>query len=508
MRKGALIGGAAAILLFLFRHGLDPIPFLLIGGAFSALRFYMQGRGLERNFETIQAVHEKEVVPRVTFSDIGGQDRAKRELLEALDFLKEEATTKALGIRPLKGILLTGPPGTGKTLMAKAAAFYTDAVFLASSGAEFIEMYAGVGAQRVRQLFSRARKMAEKAGKKTAIIFLDELEVMGGKRGKHTSHLEYDQTLNQLLVEMDGLKTDQTIRILVIAATNRADLLDEALLRPGRFDRQVRVDLPEKEGRLKILEIHSKNKPLSPEVDLSQIAQETIGFSGAHLEALMNEAAILAFRKGCQQIGTTEIEEAIDKVILGERLERRPLREEMDRVAVHETGHAFISEVLRPSSVAALTVTSRGKALGFMRPVDKEERHLYPKKYLEDQIAICLGGAVAEEVFFGEKSTGASNDFEQAAQITKEIIKSGLSELGLVDPEFTPKEMMHEVFSTIINRQEAMVRQIIQENKDLIRKIASTLFSQERLSGEEFRRMMDGGVPATEGTDEKEQAAS
>ena len=222
----------------------------------------------------------------------------------------------------------------------------------------------------------------------------------------------------------------------------------------------------------------------------------------------MNEAAILAFRKGRQQIGAAEIEEAIDKVILGERLERRPPREEMDRVTVHETGHALISEVLRPSSVAALTVTSRGKALGFMRPVDKEERHLYPKKYLEDQIAICLGGAVAEEVFFGEKSTGSSNDFEQVARIGKEIIKSGLSEVGLVDPEFTPKEMLHEVFSGIINRQEAKVRRIIEENKDLIRKIASTLFSQEKLSGEEFRRMMAQGVSTAEGTNGEEQAAS
>lgn len=507
MWKGALIGSAAAVLVFLFMHGLDPVPFLLVGGAFSALRFYMQGRGLERNFETVQAVGEKEAVPQVTFSDIGGQDTAKRELLEALDFLKEEETTKELGIRPLKGILLTGPPGTGKTLMAKAAAFYTDSAFLASSGAEFIEMYAGVGAQRVRQLFSRARRTAEKAGKKSAIVFLDELEVMGGKRGKHTSHLEYDQTLNQLLVEMDGLKTNQPIRVLVIGATNRADLLDEALLRPGRFDRQVRVDLPEKEGRLKILEIHTKNKPLSPAVDLSQIAQETMGFSGAHLESLVNEAAILAFRKGQKEIGKAEIEEAIDKVILGERLERQPLQEEMDRVAVHETGHALVSEVLRPASVATVTVTSRGKALGFMRPINEEERHLYPKKYLEDQIAICLGGAVAEEELFGEKSTGSSNDFEQAAGICKEIIKSGLSELGLIDPEFTPKDKIHEAFSGMITKQEARVRRIIQERKDLIRKIASALFSREKLSGEEFRMMMAEGVPDGEGTERKKQVA-
>src|SRR5690554_574161 len=469
MWKEILIGSGAALLVFLYRQGLDPVPILLIGGAVFALRFYVQGRGLEQNFQGVEKVSRNESAPHVTFSDIGGQETAKRELLEALDFLQDVKSTKDLGIRPLKGILLTGPPGTGKTLMAKAAASYTDSAFLAASGAEFIEMYAGVGAQRVRQLFSRARKMAEKAGKKSAIIFLDELEVMGGKREKHTSHLEYDQTLNQLLVEMDGLKTDQEVRVLLIGATNRGDLLDEALLRPGRFDRQVRVDLPEKEGRLRILEIHTKNKPLAAEVDLPRIARETIGFSGAHLESLVNEAAILSFRRGQKEIGRNELEEAIDKVILGERLDRKPLREEMDRVAVHETGHALISECLRPSSVATLTVTSRGKALGFMRPVSEEERHLYPKKYLEDQIAICLGGSVAEEVILGEKSTGAGNDFEQAAGLCKQIIKSGLSELSVIDVEFTPKDLIHQVFTGIIQQQESRVRKFIEERQGLLR---------------------------------------
>lgn len=490
MWKEILIGGGAAVLLFLFTHGVDPTPFLLVGGAVLALRFYVQGRGFERNFETLESSAQSEAIPRVTFADIGGQETAKRELLEALDFLKEEEEVKTLGIRPLKGILLTGPPGTGKTLMAKAAAHYTDSAFIASSGSEFIEMYAGVGAQRVRQLFARARKLAKRMGKNSAIIFLDELEVLGGKRGKHTSHLEYDQTLNQLLVEMDGLKPENGIRILVVGATNRPDLLDDALLRPGRFDRQVRVDLPEKEGRLKILEIHTRNKPLSSDVDLEKVARDTFGFSGAHLESLVNEAAILSFRKGHKEIGPEEIEEAIDKVILGEKLERRPSEEELYRVAVHETGHALVSESLRPCSVANLTVTSRGKALGFMRPSSEDERHLYTKQHLEDQIAVCLGGAAAEEIVYGEKSTGSSNDFEQATSLARRMIKTGLSALGIVDLDYTPKERIHEVFCEILAGQEKRAKEIINSKIDLIKKIASHLVAKEKISGDEFRALL------------------
>lgn len=361
MWKEVLIGIGAGVLVFLYARGFDPVPFLLLGGFFIILRFYLHGRGLEKNYELINAAGDKAVIPPVTFADIGGQEVAKRELMEALNFLKDEAKVKDLGIRPLKGILLSGPPGTGKTLMAKAAASYTDAVFLAASGSEFIQMYAGVGAQRVRQLFSQARKLAQKTGKHKAIIFLDELDVLGGKRGKHTSHLEYDQTLNQLLVEMDGLKADDGTRVLVIGATNRVDLLDDALLRPGRFDRRVQVDLPEKEGRLKILQIHTRNKPLAATVDLETIAEDTFGFSGAHLESLVNEAAILAFRRGKKEIGNAELQEAIDKVILGEKLERKPRREELRRVAIHETGHALISELVRPHSVGAVTVAPRGR---------------------------------------------------------------------------------------------------------------------------------------------------
>ncbi|HBT18226.1 MAG TPA: ATPase [Firmicutes bacterium] len=490
MWKEVTIGVLAGIFVYLLALGMDPAPFLLLGGIFLVFRFYIQGRGVEKNLETLEYTGEQGLASQVTFADIGGQEMAKRELMEALNFLKEEKKIKDLGIRPLKGILLSGPPGTGKTLMAKAAASYTDSIFLASSGSEFIEMYAGVGAQRVRQLFSRARKLAKKHGKKNAIIFLDELEVLGGKRGKHTSHLEYDQTLNQLLVEMDGIKPAEDSKILVIGATNRADLLDEALLRPGRFDRQVRVDLPEKEGRLKILEIHTKNKPIASEVNLEKIAEDTFGFSGAHLESLVNEAAILSFRIGKKEIGEDELEEAIDKVILGEKLERRPHREELQRVAVHEAGHALISETVRPNSVGHLTVTSRGKALGFMRPSGRNERYLYTKEYLEDQIAIFLGGAMAEEAIYGGRSTGASNDFEQAVELTRQIIKSGLSTLGIIDEEYTPKDKINEVFTQILAHQEERVKRIMKDKIEILKRVADLLFSKEKISGEEFRTVL------------------
>lgn len=485
-----LIGAGAGVFVFLIYLGLDITPFLFLGGAVAALYLLTQGRGVGRNFEFLGGGEGAPPISQVTFSDIGGQDTAKRELMEALDFVKDSSRTEQLGIRPLKGILLTGPPGTGKTLMAKAAAEYTGAVFVYASGSEFIEMYAGVGAQRIRQLFGRARSLAQKHGKNHAIIFIDEIEVIGGKRGTHTSHLEYDQTLNQLLVEMDGLRSHDDVHILVVAATNRADLLDDALLRPGRFDRQVRVDLPEKEGRLRILEIHMRNKPLEDEVDLEEIARETFGFSGAHLESLCNEGAILAYRKGKTRIGQEELREAIDKVILGERLEKRPTDAELKRVAGHEVGHALVSEVVDPGSVASVTVTSRGRALGFMRPVPVEERHLYTKEHILDRIAVCLGGAVAEEAIYGERSTGSSQDFEQANQLVSQLIGAGLSSLGIVNEKYLSQEKLHQAAKEILEEQEERVRGIINARVDLIKQVSKILMEQEKISGEEFRSLL------------------
>jgi cell division protease FtsH len=320
--KEIVVGVSAGVLVFLIRAGYDvtPIAAIAVIGYLASMIFSVKGFG--KKFEVVDNASSSAPISGVSFNDIGGQEVAKRELLEALDFIRNQEVAKHLGIRPLKGILLSGPPGTGKTLLAKAAAGYTDSAFVATSGSEFVEMYAGVGAQRVRQLFRNAKTEAEKRGKKNAIVFIDEIDVIGGKRGVQRGHLEYDQTLNQLLVMMDGITSDDSIRTLVVAATNRIDLLDSALLRPGRFDRIVKVELPDKEGRLVILKIHTKNKPLGEDVDLEKIARETFGFSGAQLEMLTNEAAILALRQSKNVISEQDFRDAIDKVMMGEKLER------------------------------------------------------------------------------------------------------------------------------------------------------------------------------------------
>lgn len=347
-----------------------------------------------------------------------------------------------------------------------------------------------MGAQRVRQLFNKARQLATKMNKQSAIIFIDEIEIIAGKRGSHSSHLEYDQTLNQLLVEMDGIKPEESVNIVVIAATNRADMLDPAILRPGRFDRQVKVDLPDREGRMHILNIHAKGKPLAAGVDLDEVAKDTFGFSGAHLESLINEAAILAYRKERTQIEMDDIREAIDKVMLGEKLERKVDREELTRVAVHEIGHALVSETVRPGSVATLTVIPRGKALGFMRQAQEQEQYLYTKGYLEDQIAICLGGALAEELIYHNWSTGASNDFEQATSIGKQLILTGLSKLGIVQEDLVGKERIYEALKEILEEQQTRVRNILRDKEPFIRKICDVLLEEEKVSGDWFRKQL------------------
>ncbi len=486
MKRWELLAGCGlGVIVYLVWRGVDLTPLLAIGGALLLLFLLTQGRF--RNLETLggQSVNRSDT--RIGFEDIGGQEVAKRELLEALDFVRDAGRTQALGIRPLKGILLTGPPGTGKTLLAKAASSYTDSIFVAASGSEFIEMYAGVGAQRVRQLFGKARQQAKQSGKKSAIVFVDEIEVIAGQRGSHTSHLEYDQTLNQLLVEMDGLKPDEAVKILVIAATNRADLLDPAILRPGRFDRQVKVDLPDREGRLHILKIHAKGKPLADGVSLEEIAKDTFGFSGAHLESLVNEAAILAFRKERTAIAMEDFRESIDKVMMGEKLDRRPQDGELRRVAVHETGHAMVSELLRPESVATLTVVPRGKALGFMRQTQTEEQYLYTRQYLEDQIAICLGGAMAEELIYGNWSTGSANDFEQATSIAKQMLKTGLTRLGIIHEDLVGREQMHEVVTELMEEQKVRVRELLKSKESFFAAVIDDLLEREKVSGEWFR---------------------
>ncbi len=487
MKKELLFGAIIGGLSYLAYIGYDLTPLLIIGVMGVVLLVISKRNGLLK-INSYQKVVEKS---KFKFEDIGGQETPKQELKEALEFLIKSRQASQMGIRPLKGILLTGPPGTGKTLLAKAAAGYSDAVFLATSGSEFIEMYAGVGAQRVRGLFKTARENAVKQKKNRAIIFIDEIDVLGGKRGSHTSHLEYDQTLNQLLVEMDGLTNNEDIQILLIAATNRPDLLDTALLRPGRFDRQVKVDLPDKAGRLAILKLHTRNKPLDSDCNLAEIASETYGFSGAHLESLANEGAILALRDKSGTIKQLHLKEAVDKIILGEKLGNRANRQVLHRVAVHEAGHALVSEVLNPGSVQQVTVTSRGNALGYVRHNQKEDQQLYTKSELEKQIMILLAGAISEDALLQERSTGAANDFQKAMQLTEQIVSTGLSRLGVVSVEKIPKSEYYLICQEILKDLEEKTKKVIDDNKDTLTRIINILKAKEKINGTELRRLME-----------------
>jgi ATP-dependent metalloprotease FtsH len=466
--------------------GYDIIPLLFLGGIGIIVYFIIEKKGVFSSFSMKHFTPAK----TITFADIGGQVPAKLELQEALEFIVKSEEVGKMGIRPLKGILLTGPPGTGKTLLAKAAATYTDAVFLATTGSEFIEVYAGVGAQRVRSLFKQACELAIKQKKNKAIVFIDEIEILGGHRGSHRGHHEYDQTLNQLLVEMDGLKNNSDVKILVIGATNRLDMVDVALLRPGRFDRRVKVDLPDKQGRLHILKIHTCNKPLEPEVDLAIIAQDTFGFSGAHLESVANEAAILALREEAKTINQHHFKEAVDKVMLGEKLDRKPTAEEMFRIAVHEAGHAMVSEWIRPGSVSHLTITSRGNALGYTRQTPVDDMYLFTRQYLEDQIKICLGGVVAEEIVLCNRSTGAGSDVQQVIKISRQIIETGLSELGIVAVEELSGDLRFRTIGSIISRQEQEVQAFLVTYKELLEKLAQRLVQDESISGTDLREFL------------------
>lgn len=489
--KPLALGIALAVLAFLALNGVDVLPLVLILGIVVLVMTTGVLGQISNRARVGTAVNAPSgAVPPVRFEDVGGQKTAKQELMEALEFLLHPEEIRRLGIRPLKGILFTGPPGTGKTMLAKAAANYTQSAFLAASGSEFIEMYAGVGAQRVRQLFSEARGLARREGRSSAIIFIDEVEVMAGRRGQHSSHLEYDQTLNQLLVELDGIGGDEEIPVLLMAATNRADLLDPALLRPGRLDRMVRVDLPDRDARLHILKIHVKNKPLETDVNLDRLARDTYGFSGAHLESLCNEAAILALRARKTTIGNVEFYEAVDKVLLGEKLDRDIRREDLYRVAVHEGGHALVSELTKPGSVSTVTIVPRGMALGFVRQSPLEDPLLQTVSELEKEIMVCLAGSEAEHLIFGERSTGASNDFEKAWDIARRMVMAGISELGIVQEDaLTPAQWYDTIkgqMATLAERTGLLLRQ----HREDLTALADTLLETETVEGEQLRKWL------------------
>ncbi|MCA1294648.1 AAA family ATPase [Paenibacillus sp. alder61] len=489
MRKWMIevaVGFVPVLLIFLAFVGFNVIPLLVGLVMVGALLTAVKMRGGIVATASQERKRKKVASPGLTFEEIGGQDSAKQELREALDFMVRHEEIKKFGIRPLKGILLTGPPGTGKTLMAKAAAQYTNAVFVAASGSEFVEMYVGVGASRIRDLFKDARTRAAKENKENAVIFIDEIDVIGGKR-EGGQQREYDQTLNQLLTEMDGIYTSDTPRILLIAATNRKEMLDSALLRPGRFDRHIQVDLPDKKGRRHILEIHAKNKPLAPEVNLDKVAEESYGFSGAQLESVMNEAAIYAMRDQLEEIKQSHLSMAIDKVMMGEKTDRQSTEEEKRRVAVHELGHAVAAEVVAPGSVNQVALSPRGRALGYVRHNPQEEKYLYTKPYIEGQIIIALAGAAAEEIYYGGRSTGSSNDFEQALNLVQTMMTSGLTSLGIINMDMVTKEVLMKENAKILDELAARTKQILIDHAAVFDRSLEILLKEERLSGDQFR---------------------
>ncbi|TMV51227.1 AAA family ATPase [Paenibacillus mesophilus] len=486
--KEVLIGFVPVLLAFLIFMGVNVIPLVLAGVILFSLLYVTRMRD-NLGVASSERKGKSRTPSYLTFDDIGGQDRAKNELKEALDFLIRHEEIRKFGIRPLKGILLTGPPGTGKTLMAKAAAHYTNSVFVSASGSEFVEMYVGVGASRVRDLFKEARSRAAKEGKDSAIIFIDEIDVVGGKR-EGGQHREYDQTLNQLLTEMDGIHTADTPRILMVAATNRKEMLDSALLRPGRFDRHIQVDLPDKKGRMHILQIHAKNKPVSTEASMDRVAGETFGFSGAQLESVMNEAAIYAMRDDNPEIDQKHFSLAIDKVMMGEKTDRESTMEERKRVALHELGHAIAAEMVKPGSVSMVSLSPRGQALGYVRHNPQQDQYLYTRTELEQQIMIALGGAVAEEIFYGGRSTGSRNDFEQALHLVRTMMDSGLTGLGIIDRQMVTQEELMKENSAILDTLHQATRDMLEHYRFVFEQSLDILIREEQLPGDSFRALL------------------
>lgn len=489
MLKEATLGITAAVVVFLAFLGQNFIPLIVFILAVTGLWMFMHMRGPSFGFGKVKRTSSREGVPHTTFDDVGGHERTKEELTEALNFLVQRDEIEAYGIRPIKGLLLSGPPGTGKTLMAKAAAHYTDSVFVSTSGSEFVEMYVGVGAKRIRDLFREARQLAKKNRKKSAIVFIDEIDVIGGKR-EGSQHREYDQTLNQLLTEMDGIETSSDVQILVVAATNRPEMLDKALTRPGRFDRHILVDLPDKSARQHILKLHLANKPLGDDVDIEEIARETFGFSGAQLESVANEAAIYALREKSGVIRQQHLSDAVDKVMMGEKTDRQATEEERERVAVHELGHAIVSEIVRPGSVSQVALSPRGKALGYVRQNPMRDQYLYTRDEIEGQIKVALAGALAEEMVYGNRSTGSRNDFEQANRHAAMLIDSGLSDLGIVNKELVNKDQLQEESSRILNRLLEETKQLLKDYEHVYSEALSILLAEEVISGDRFRNML------------------
>jgi cell division protease FtsH len=491
------------------------LPFVLIIGLFW---FILRGaRGASNqafNFGRSRARLVSGTRPTVTFADVAGVDEAKQELQEIVEFLKSPGKFLALGARIPRGVLLVGPPGTGKTLLARAVAGEANVPYFSISGSEFVEMFVGVGASRVRDLFDQAKRNAP------CIVFVDEIDAVGGHRGAGVGggHDEREQTLNQILSEMDGF--DSSTNVIVLSATNRPDILDPALLRPGRFDRQVVIDRPDINGRKAILKVHAKDKPLDDSVNLETVAKETPGFSGADLANLVNEAAILAARSEKKVIGLAEFEEAIDRVMLGpERKSRVISQKEKEIIAYHEAGHALVAKKLpHADPVHKISIIARGITGGYTKQLPAEDRHLYTPSQLKDILATLMGGRVAEEITFGEAGTGAQNDLEQVTTIARKMVKEyGMSDklpprtfgrrqelvfLGrMVDEQEDYGDKVADVIDqeieALVNSSYNVAKDILTDNKAKLKQIADRLIAEETVEGEALEKLFNEPAPST-----------
>jgi cell division protease FtsH len=486
------------------------LPFIILIAFWIFLMNQVQGGGSKvMSFGKSRAKRMTPDAPKIGFKDVAGVDEAVEELQEIKEFLENPKKFQALGARIPKGVLLYGPPGTGKTLLARAVAGEAGVPFFSISGSDFVEMFVGVGASRVRDLFEQAKQASP------CIVFMDEIDAVGRHRGAGLGggHDEREQTLNQLLVEMDGFEMKDNI--ILIAATNRPDILDPALLRPGRFDRQIVVDRPDRLGRRKILEVHVKGKPLAPEIDLDTLAAGTPGFTGADLANLVNEAALLAARRGKKMIEQEELEEGIMRVIAGPEKKARLLSEKERKItAYHEMGHALVGHYLENTNpVHKITIVSRGQALGLTISLPTEDRYLTTKSALMDEMAMTLGGRAAEELVFHEVTTGAANDLERVTSVAKQMImRFGMSEklgprvLGRNhDMPFLGRDMGNEPdysdeiareiddeIRRVIEESHAAATRVLQEHTDVLHRISAILIERETIDKDQFERLLAG----------------